>query len=85
MLFYEESFLLFLFVSAADVRQWECIAYCLSQLTFSEKGLKKLIDLFKAYEHSLCEDSVMDYFRVIINKVTRNQLYLSTLVICFRP
>ncbi|XP_028550454.1 condensin complex subunit 1 [Dendrobium catenatum] len=44
------------------------IAYCLSQLTFSERGLKKLVESFKAYEHALSEDSVMDYFRAIINK-----------------
>ncbi|XP_020273026.1 condensin complex subunit 1 isoform X1 [Asparagus officinalis] len=56
------------FNGVTDIRQWEYIAYCLSQLTFSEKGLKKLIDSFKTYEHALCEDSVMDYFRVIISK-----------------
>ncbi|KAL0905743.1 hypothetical protein M5K25_024181 [Dendrobium thyrsiflorum] len=51
-----------------DNKQWECIACCLSQLTFSERGLKKLVESFKAYEHALSEDSVMDYFRAIINK-----------------
>lgn len=30
--------------------------------------MKKLVDSFKAYEHVLSEDSVMDYFRSIINK-----------------
>ncbi|KAK8916246.1 hypothetical protein KSP39_PZI022560 [Platanthera zijinensis] len=56
------------FSGVTDTKQWECIAYCLSQLTFSEKGLKKLVDSFKVYEHVLSEDSVMDYFRSIINK-----------------
>ncbi|KAM7274245.1 hypothetical protein ACFE04_028909 [Oxalis oulophora] len=37
-------------------------------LTFTEKGMKKLIDLFKTYEHILSEDSVMDHFKNIINK-----------------
>lgn len=53
----------------ADIRQWEYISYCLSQLAFTEKGMKKLMELFKTFEHALSEDSVMDHFRSIINKV----------------
>ncbi|PKA58621.1 hypothetical protein AXF42_Ash008908 [Apostasia shenzhenica] len=56
------------FSGVADPRQWECIAYCLSQLNFSERGLRKLIESLKAYEHVLSEASVMDYFRIIVNK-----------------
>ncbi|GAB4851733.1 Condensin-1 complex subunit CAP-D2 [Ancistrocladus abbreviatus] len=56
------------FCGITDVSRWESIAYCLAQLAFSEKGMKKLIELFKAYEHALCEDSVMDHFRSIISK-----------------
>ncbi|KAJ8760176.1 hypothetical protein K2173_011032 [Erythroxylum novogranatense] len=56
------------FSGTTDVRQWEYISYCLSQLTFTEKGIKKLIELFKAYEHVLAQDSVMDHFKSIINK-----------------
>ncbi|XP_020579522.1 condensin complex subunit 1 [Phalaenopsis equestris] len=56
------------FSGVTDNKQWECIACCLSQLTFSERGLKKLVESFKSYEHALSEDSVMDYFRTIINK-----------------
>ncbi|KAM7260107.1 hypothetical protein ACFE04_015848 [Oxalis oulophora] len=56
------------FSGVTDVRQWEYMSYCLSQLTFTEKGMKKLIDLFKTYEHALSEDSVMDHFKNIINK-----------------
>lgn len=54
---------------AADIRQWEYISYCLSQLAFTEKGMKKLMESFKTYEHVLSEDSVMDHFKSIINKV----------------
>ncbi|KAH1060555.1 hypothetical protein GLYMA_02G157700v4 [Glycine max] len=56
------------FSGVTDVRQWEYISYCLSQLSFTEKGMKKLIELFKSYEHVLSEDSVMDHFRNILNK-----------------
>ncbi|XP_059668330.1 condensin-1 complex subunit CAP-D2 [Cornus florida] len=56
------------FSGVTDIRQWEYISYCLSQLAFTEKGMKKLIESFKMYEHVLSEDSVMDHFRSIINK-----------------
>ncbi|KAK3009796.1 hypothetical protein RJ639_015159, partial [Escallonia herrerae] len=56
------------FCGVTDIRQWEHISYCLSQLTYTEKGMKKLIDSFKTYEHILSEDSVMHHFRNIINK-----------------
>uniref|UniRef100_A0A0D9X2G2 Condensin-1 complex subunit CAP-D2 n=1 Tax=Leersia perrieri TaxID=77586 RepID=A0A0D9X2G2_9ORYZ len=56
------------FAGVNDVRQWEYISYCLSQLTFTEKGLKKLVDNFKMFEHALSEDSVMNHFRSVIAK-----------------
>ncbi|OMO50666.1 Condensin subunit 1 [Corchorus olitorius] len=56
---------------AADARQWEHISYCLSQLQFTEKGMKKLIESFKTYEHALSEDTVMDHFRNIISKAKK--------------
>lgn len=59
----------------ADIKQWEYISYCLSQLSFTEKGVKKLMELFKTYEHVLSEDSVVDHFKAIINKVL-NYYYL---------
>jgi condensin complex subunit 1 len=57
------------FACVSDVRQWEYISYCLSQLTFTEKGMKKLVDNFKMFEHALSEDSVMNHFRSVISKV----------------
>ncbi|XP_044478360.1 condensin complex subunit 1-like [Mangifera indica] len=56
------------FSGVTDIRQWEYISYCLSQLAFTEKGMKKLMEAFKIYEHALSEDSVMEHFRSIINK-----------------
>ncbi|KAI3841576.1 hypothetical protein MKW92_007376 [Papaver armeniacum] len=56
------------FSGVTDKKQWEYIAYCLSQLTFTEKGMKKLMESFKNYEHVLSEDSVMESFRSIISK-----------------
>lgn len=69
------------FSGVTDVRQWEHISYCLSQLSFTEKGMKKLIDLFKTYEHALSEDSVMDNFRNILNKAKKfSKLELKTYI-----
>ncbi|KAK9726023.1 hypothetical protein RND81_05G185100 [Saponaria officinalis] len=59
------------FNGVTDSSQLESLAYCLSQLAFTDKGMKKLIESFKAYEHALCEDSVMDHFRTIINKAKK--------------
>ncbi|XP_018499140.1 condensin-1 complex subunit CAP-D2 isoform X1 [Pyrus x bretschneideri] len=59
------------FSGDTDIRQWECISYCLSQLAFTEKGMKKLIESFKTYKQVLSEDSVMDHFRNIINKAKK--------------
>ncbi|KAF4388997.1 hypothetical protein F8388_026726 [Cannabis sativa] len=56
------------FSGVTDIKQWEYISYCLSQLSFTEKGVKKLMDLFKTYEHVLSEDSVVDHFKAIISK-----------------
>ncbi|XP_021746972.1 condensin complex subunit 1 isoform X1 [Chenopodium quinoa] len=56
------------FNGVTDGSHLECLAYCLSQLNFTDKGMKKLIESFKTYEHALSEDSVMGHFRSIINK-----------------
>jgi hypothetical protein len=63
------SGMLDVYLYVSDVRQWEYISYCLSQLTFTEKGLKKLIDNFKMFEHALSEDSVINHFRSVVSKV----------------
>ncbi|XP_052175354.1 condensin-1 complex subunit CAP-D2 [Diospyros lotus] len=59
------------FSGVTDTRQWEYISYCLSQLTFTEKGMKKLMESFKTYEHILSEDPVLDNFRNIVNKAKK--------------
>ncbi|KAG8372081.1 hypothetical protein BUALT_Bualt12G0029400 [Buddleja alternifolia] len=59
------------FTGASDTKQWEYISYCLSQLAFTEKSMRKLIESFKAYEHILSEDVVMENFKNIINKAKK--------------
>lgn len=72
------AFLISILLFCADIKQWECISYCLSQLSFTDKGIKKLMDSFKTYEHVLSEDSVMDHFKNIINKVQLVNLHQHT-------
>ncbi|KAK9154345.1 hypothetical protein Sjap_001825 [Stephania japonica] len=57
------------FNGVTDAKQWEYISYCLSQLSFTEKGMKKLMESFKIYQHVLCEDSVMENFKNIIRQL----------------
>lgn len=64
----------------ADITQWEYISYCLSQLAFTEKGMKKLMESFKTYEHALSEESVMDHFKNIINKVLIYLIFMYHLI-----
>ncbi|KAH7430593.1 hypothetical protein KP509_08G005100 [Ceratopteris richardii] len=59
------------FVGSTDPRQWQNIAYCLSQLTFTDKGIKKLADQFKCYEHALAMDAVVTHFKAIISKAKK--------------
>ncbi|GER25793.1 condensin complex subunit 1 [Striga asiatica] len=59
------------FTGVSDIKQWEYISYCLSQLSFTEKSIKKLMESFKAYEHVLSEEVVMDHFKNIINKAKK--------------
>ncbi|XP_047316811.1 condensin-1 complex subunit CAP-D2 isoform X2 [Impatiens glandulifera] len=56
------------FSGLTDNKQCEYISYCLSQLTFTEKGMKKLMESFKVYEHVLSDDMVLDNFKAIISK-----------------
>ncbi|KAL8142982.1 hypothetical protein V2J09_016014 [Rumex salicifolius] len=59
------------FCGITDCSQWECTSYCLSQLTFTEKGMKKLMESFKTYEHALSEVSVLEHFKTIISKAKK--------------
>ncbi|CAI9099685.1 OLC1v1036544C1 [Oldenlandia corymbosa var. corymbosa] len=56
------------FGGVTDAKQWEYMSYCLSQLAFSEKSMKKLMESLKSFEHALSNDTVMDHLRSIINK-----------------
>ncbi|KAJ7519949.1 hypothetical protein O6H91_20G060900 [Diphasiastrum complanatum] len=59
------------FLGSSDTQQWQAIAYCLSQLTYGEKAMKKLSDQFKNYEHALVDEKVVDYLKAIAIKAKK--------------
>ncbi len=42
----------------APPREWRSLAYCLSQLGHSDKGVRRAMELTKQYAHTLAEDEV---------------------------
>ncbi|KAI5084153.1 hypothetical protein GOP47_0000322 [Adiantum capillus-veneris] len=59
------------FSGTAEPKQWQNIAYCLSQLTYTDKGIKKLADLLKSYQHALAVEEVLNHFKVIVTKAKK--------------
>lgn len=43
---------------AGEVRQWRDVAFCISQLTFTDRCLKKLVELFPLYKDRLADEEV---------------------------
>ncbi|MCO5547427.1 hypothetical protein L7F22_000876 [Adiantum nelumboides] len=59
------------FSGTAEPKQWQNIAYCLSQLTYTDKGIKKLADLLKSYQHALAVEEVLSHFKMIVTKAKK--------------
>eukprot|EP00250_Pteridium_aquilinum_P008672 c18119_g1_i1 orf=229-4548(+) len=59
------------FVGTTDSKQWQNIAYCLAQLTYTDKGIKKLADLLKNFQHALAVEEVLNHFKAIISKAKK--------------
>ena len=61
------------FRSTDDQRQWRDIAYCLNNLTLSEKGIKKLLEEqnFKAFADKLYDDDIANSFHQIVAKAKK--------------
>lgn len=59
------------FQATINVRQWRDIAYCLAQLEFNEKCIKKLSENFACYADKLHEPEVYEFFIEIISNVQK--------------
>ena len=60
------------FAATEDVSQWRNIAFCISQLPFSDKGVKKLIEGHAAYKNALEDDETAGVILSIVAKVKKS-------------
>ncbi|OAE32488.1 hypothetical protein AXG93_3242s1100 [Marchantia polymorpha subsp. ruderalis] len=59
------------FLGTSESRQWQSLAYCLSQLNYTQSSLRKLSDSFKFYEHALGDDEVFGHLKALIIKTRK--------------
>ncbi len=59
------------FSTTEDVSHWRNIAFCIGQLPFSDKGVKKLIDAHPAYKNALEDDETAGIILSIVAKVKK--------------
>ena len=60
------------FAATEDVSQWRNIAFCISQLPFSDKGVKKLIEGHAVYKNALEDDETAGVILSIVAKVKKS-------------
>lgn len=59
------------FQATVSVRQWRDISYCLAQLQFNEKSIRKLNENFTCYADKLHEPEVYELFMEIISNAQK--------------
>ncbi|CAM6100082.1 unnamed protein product [Calypogeia fissa] len=59
------------FEGISNRRQWQDIAFCLSQLSYPQSCLRKLADNFKLYQHALGDTEVLAHFKALIGKTRK--------------
>lgn len=60
------------FGSTEDLRQWRNIAFCMTQLPMSDKGVKKMIESHAAYKNALEDDETAQLIMTIVAKVKKS-------------
>jgi hypothetical protein len=58
---------------AETVVQRHHLAYCISELHISEKGLKKLNEMIKNIKLALQDEIVFDFFRLLLSKAKKSK------------
>uniref|UniRef100_A0A383VMF6 Condensin complex subunit 1 C-terminal domain-containing protein n=1 Tax=Tetradesmus obliquus TaxID=3088 RepID=A0A383VMF6_TETOB len=53
-------------------REWRTVAWCIGQLGYSEKGMRRIIELTPSYRHALAEQQVFDVFMALAEKARRS-------------
>lgn len=59
------------FRTARTERQYRDLAYCMSQLPLTERGLQKMLDNFECFGDKLLDESVFSAFLSIVGKLRR--------------
>ena len=59
------------FKTSRSEDQQRDLAYCLSQINYSEKALKKLVEMYPYYKERLCDPAVMSHMEFIQKKARK--------------
>ncbi|XP_053777864.1 condensin complex subunit 1 isoform X2 [Desmodus rotundus] len=59
------------FRTARTERQYRDLAYCMSQLPLTERGLRKMLDNFECFGDKLSDESIFDAFLLVVGKLRR--------------
>ncbi|KAL4444819.1 hypothetical protein ABPG74_016027 [Tetrahymena malaccensis] len=59
------------FQNSQNQREWRNCSFCLSQLSYNEKGLRKLIEFYENYREKLNDSEIMENFQNILIKLKR--------------
>ncbi|XP_007935285.1 condensin complex subunit 1 [Orycteropus afer afer] len=59
------------FRTARTERQYRDLAYCVSQLPFTERGLRKMLDNFDCFADKLSDSAIFNAFLLVVGKLRR--------------
>jgi condensin complex subunit 1 len=59
--------------AAETIRQRRYLGYCISELTVTEKGLKKLIEMIKTIKVALLDEDVFQHFRTMLARAKKSR------------
>ena len=59
---------------ATDLAQKRNLAFCISQLPITEKGVKKMIEMIKLFKDALYDAEVFEYFKQCLSKAKKSNL-----------
>ena len=60
------------FASTEDESQWRNVAFCISQLPISDKGIKKMVEGFNFYKNALADEETAEILLSIVAKAKKN-------------
>jgi condensin complex subunit 1 len=59
--------------AAETIRQRRYLGYCISELTVTEKGLKKLMEMIKTIKVALLDEDVFQHFRTMLARARKSR------------